>query len=112
MKMLVNFVIGYTDSTGRTTAYMAAQSGNSDVLKYLATFGADMLKSANDGTTPLSIAVQNGHVKVVQYFIEEREMQALANPSLLFIAARYGSKEVVQYLMKEDLSSMWKIYNR
>ena len=103
LKVLVKDMIDCTDSNGRTAAYMAAQSGNLDVLKYLANFGADMLKSANDGTTPLIVAAKEGHVNVVQYFIEERGMQALANPFLLFIAARNGRIDVVQYLMKDGL---------
>ena len=46
--------------------YIAAQNGNAKATQLLISHGADVNKARNNGTTPLSIAVQNGHTEVVK----------------------------------------------
>ncbi len=66
------FDINYTpDVTGRTATYLAAEAGNSEILKMLIAHGANV--NASDifsQTTPLTQAVENGHVEAVKLLLE------------------------------------------
>jgi ankyrin repeat protein len=76
------------------------------VVQFLIQEGGALVNQAmEDGTTPLYIAAQNGHLPVVQCLIQEGG--ALVNQAAedgatpLFIAAQNGHLPVVQFLVQE-----------
>ena len=52
----------------------------------------------NDGMTPLEIAVQNGHIEIVEILLEQSTV--IATPELLFEAVYFNMTEVVKIIIK------------
>jgi ankyrin repeat protein len=48
---------------------MAALEGQLEVVKALASFGADVNIATNDGVTPLHVAEQQGQLEVVEALV-------------------------------------------
>ena len=69
--------------------------------------GANPNLSANDGATPILIAAQNGHIKVVRFLIEKAvDVKKTMNSgaTALFVAAQNGILEVADCLVAHDKS--------
>jgi ankyrin repeat protein len=55
-------------SKGGNAAFFAAQEGHMDILIYLMEHSVVMNLENNNGFTPCSIAIQNGHDDIVELF--------------------------------------------
>ncbi len=68
--------VGYSGTIDGTVLGYAAAKGNTQVMQYLVTAGADVDDSGPDGTTPLMQAAKAGKYEVVRWLID-----AGANPN-------------------------------
>jgi ankyrin repeat protein len=57
--------------SGRTALYMAAKTGNRDIVQLLIEEGADIEAADFDLETPLSAALKNSHMDVVKLLREK-----------------------------------------
>ncbi len=73
------------------------------MMNYISFSGVSVNKSADDGTTPLFVASQEGHTELVSLLIESGASVNLArddNASPLFIACHEGHLDVIHILMQ------------
>ena len=54
---------------GMTPLLVAAQLGHLEVVKFKVQQGVDKNKAMHNHTTPLTIALLNGHTEIAQYLI-------------------------------------------
>ena len=54
----------------RTPLHWASMNGGNDVVPFLIGRGANILAQTDTGSTPLHLAVEGGHVKIVGMLIE------------------------------------------
>lgn len=52
-----------------SSIFFAAESGNSDLIKYLKSRGVDVNARSNFGATPLMVAISNGHLEATRTLI-------------------------------------------
>jgi len=88
------------NEVGITAMHIAARDGNLDMLKYLIKMGANpqietSVKAESAGffhNTPISLAIENGHRNIVQYLIEQAEVnpnaQKYYDETILHVAIR------------------------
>lgn len=67
--------LNYFDLRGKTLLHYAAEEGNLSCVKELIQYGSDInlknLDYGNGTTSPLEVALQNGHLEVAQYLFEQ-----------------------------------------
>ena len=66
---IIGVPVNYTDRHGRTSLHHAASSGHCAIIKCLLEAGA-VMKSSNDGTTPIMIAARKENTDAMDVFIE------------------------------------------
>ena len=59
-----------------TAVCVASHEGPANVVRFLASLGADVEKPNNDGITPAAVESQNGHEAVVRYLTDSRPASA------------------------------------
>lgn len=93
-------------SRGRTPLWLAARDGRSDMVEILlAVRGAGSFINTIDEetqTTALAIAVQNGHLAVVQRLLAERNHVFSGDQHPLWLAVKHGHQSVLRYLCTDD----------
>ncbi|XP_065208838.1 uncharacterized protein LOC135837476 [Planococcus citri] len=93
------------DKNNRTPLHMAAKNGHKDVVNVLLKFNADTNCKDRHSHSPLHYATQYNHIDVVQILLKKEPhpdyKQILGGYTLLHIAARNGSLEVVEYLLQK-----------
>ena len=86
---------------GTTALHLAARQGRPQIVKYLLDVDPDM--AAVDGPAALLLAAENGHLEVVQSFLEKNidEQTVMLNGSTaLHLAASNGHLHIVQRLLQ------------
>lgn len=58
-----------TDSEGNTALHVAAAAGNTNVVDVLLTKGCDPNQKGSEGSTPIRLALENGHHAVIRSII-------------------------------------------
>lgn len=95
-------VIDYIDITvfGNKLLIHASKVGFIDFVKCLVSKGADI--SSRDGFPPtaLRLAAENGHLKVVKYFVKKGINIHIRNNFVFKRAALYGRLEIIKYLVE------------
>lgn len=85
---------------GVSSLYLAAQEGYLELVKLLVQHGADINVSSKFGTTPLLIAIENGHIPITQFLMQQKaSLAASHNGTPLFFAALRGHVEIVRILL-------------
>jgi ankyrin repeat protein len=98
--------INHANQDGITALSLAAQEGNLDMLRCLATeLGANNVNQASpDGFTPLDTAALKGRLAVVRYLVEELGADvnhAIKDGATPLVAAAYmDHKKIVAFLIK------------
>ena len=96
------------DNVENIILYALAGQGRLDAVKLrIEKNGADPTFTTPDGSSVLHAALQGGHLEVVKYLIDERnvsigsvtEVMGVGIPAL-FAAARYGHLHIVKYLVE------------
>ena len=82
----------------------AAQAGHLDVVEALICSGASPSKTMWDGASPLFLAAQNGHARVLVYLLDQPglplDTQRRDGASPLWIAAQMGHEDCVRLLLR------------
>ena len=58
------------DCYGNSPIHFAASNGHLQMLKFLTSYGTDLMIPNENGKTPLKLAEVNGHCKVVEFLVE------------------------------------------
>merc|ERR1712096_166300 len=88
-----------------TPLYISSGEGYLEVVMLLVSYGADITKSAMDGTTPIYVATDSNHLNVVKFLMENEKGCATVNQTdnfgrtLLFISAEKGFIDIVRLLV-------------
>lgn len=94
------------DAQGNNLYHYAAEKGDVGLIQYIASKYLDLsVLSLNDkGESPLQVAVKNGNLVLIKYFISQgldlRDVDSEGN-TLLHTAAASGHNQVFQYLLEE-----------
>ena len=105
----VDVHIARTD-TGATAILSAATQGSLPIIKLLYKFGAKLDVTCSKGYTILHVAAEYDHLDIVKYLYElDLNLESIIsnlNESPLYIAARSGALDVVNFLIEkgEDLN--------
>ena len=82
--------------------FAVARSGNLGIMQLLVRLGATVDATDDEGNTALHLAAGAGHLDVVEYLVEELELDVAATndggATALDLAAAEGHREVVAYL--------------
>ncbi len=92
------------DKGGRTALHIAVESGNIQAVTALVKAGASVEVRSRDGTTPISIAVENSWEDVADLMSDRMKQAALAadGQTPLHLAAESGSLVWAESLIKRD----------
>lgn len=93
--------IGELNKRGESLIFLAAKSGNLEVVKFLVEKGATINGSDKEGRTPLMAASAMGHYGIVQYLVEKEANINTAKRdgwNALMFAIQYGHRSVEKYL--------------
>jgi len=115
--------INYTEQTimieinlrtqnGESVLFIAAKHGFANAVKFLISKGADKEHFTNDHHTPLSLAVSQNHLKVVQVLFEDWISPNSHEKPYLCLSPIFNvkSKEIAQLLIDNDAVTH-EIYN-
>jgi len=80
---------------------MAAQENHIDVVKFLLNNNANQSLATEDGFTPLAVALQQGHEKVVAILLENDSKGKIRLPAL-HIAAKKNDVKAAALLLNND----------
>jgi ankyrin repeat protein len=98
-----------------TALHKASKKGHLRLVKLLVGRNADLYVRSTDGYTALHYAIANGHTALVRWFIvdcspkldigkiEKGSLQLTDKDSLLHIAAQYGTKEILTFLLSPEI---------
>ena len=93
-----------TKKNGLTFLILAARTGNTETVRVLLDHGADLNQSKLDGVTPLLMAVDKGHVSVVEILLKYKDIDPnkakLNGLTPLLMAVDKGHISVVEALLK------------
>lgn len=78
---------------------MAAQENHDNVVKFLLANGANQSLATEDGFTPLAVAMQQGHDKVVTVLLENDTRGKVRLPAL-HIAAKKDDVKAAKLLLE------------
>ena len=85
---------------GYSLMHVAAQEGNTDVVKYLIGHKLSIMRTTGINNTALQLAAANGHLTTVQVL---KEAGGALDDISLHHAAAGGHNHVLQYLLREGL---------
>ncbi|WVO13631.1 hypothetical protein L204_101252 [Cryptococcus depauperatus] len=92
------------DAYDRRPLHYASMNGHAHIVPFLLANNADPTATDMDGYTPLMHAVQQGHVKVVRIFVDEKiaiEPTAISSDLIpLSLACQFGQIDVVRLLLQ------------
>ena len=94
--------VDLADNGGATPLFMSCQKGDLPVVKWLVETGnADFKKSTADGCSPVAIAAERGHDKIVLFFHSVgADLNAADNAgaTAMYLAAQNGHSDTVRSL--------------
>jgi len=109
-------LLNLTDIKNQTPILWAAANGQTPVVDFLASLGADLTISTSNLDTycheyqPIHWATKRGHHQVVECLIKHRAEMTVPDGNKhcypIHIAARHGYLEIVKLLLKENPSSL------
>jgi ankyrin repeat protein len=79
----------------------AAQENHLNIVQYLLSYGANQSLATEDGFTPLAVALQQGHEKVVAVLLENDSKGKIRLPAL-HIAAKKNDVKAAALLLNSD----------
>ena len=92
---------------GKNLLHVAAQGGNTSIVKKALSYDIDIDSKDEGSATPLIIAVKGNHVKVVKFLLQRgADMSLTYGPdkmNVLHIASQEGSVAVIEMLLSYDL---------
>ena len=95
-----------TTGLASTPLIIACQQGQLKVLRYLISKHANLNDTRTDGENCLSVACHNGHFDIVEYTLGKKpelvHHKNYAGQSPLWLAANYGSREIVESLFEHE----------
>lgn len=93
---------------GTTPLYVASSVGALACVRVLLKHGADVNKASSSGSVPLMVAVQNGHINVVEELVNTGEVdidgQNEEGATPLIIAASNGHVELTRLLVESGVA--------
>jgi len=96
--------INQKDEDGNSLLHSAARAGNADLVKYLASKGADVDLKDNYGQTPLQIAAHLDNLDVVNQLVShgaDINVRDFIGKTPLHDAAYSGKFQIVEYLISQ-----------
>ena len=95
--------VNHVTATKSTALRCACWHGNMDMVRYLVENGGDIRVAKADNNTNLTVSVAQKHLNVVTFLVDEAGFDInecnSRGRSPLYIAARFGSLEVTQFLL-------------
>ena len=95
------------DPFGRTPLYNAVFASQPEVVKYLLSKGANVLKADIDGNSPLHRAAANGNVEIMKMLVAKGANVFAINKKKrtpLFAAALHGELKAIKFLLSQQAS--------
>ena len=89
-----------------TPLWFAAAKGRIATVKILLQHGADPTLADKDGALPIMLAAQEGHLEIVKLLVDsemvpEQAASATTMATLIYIAARKGHADLLEYLLSK-----------
>lgn len=103
--------VNLEDNDKATSLHAAALAGQTEVIRKLVLYGADMALRDNDGYTPLHLAAREGHVEAFKEMLRKAKSGGLSTRTLLnspdnygnvclHLAIKHGHKEIVEMCLE------------
>ena len=107
--------ISMTDHSGNTMLHDACLGGSYEAAQYLLICGADGSLQNNDGDTPFSIAIEEGHERLARLLIEKGESYdnrlGESQVTMLHLACLHGMTSIAEYLLAHGANPNAKSVN-
>jgi ankyrin repeat protein len=106
-------IIDAKDFDGRTAFFWACGMGRLEVVRCLRSAGASTKERDKFGSTPLSVAVRNGHERIAAILLDIEDTLTdnsdMFGRDLLWWAARSGNQQIIHLLYMKMLERMQEI---